>query len=374
MNNRERVKAILHYENYDCMPIVHFGFWQETMEKWCSEGHLPKSLVGKNVYDNEVESLIAEKLGFDFGWGGGCGFSVNSSLFPAFESKIVETTEDGYKKVLNHEGVVVLQKDGAESIPTEVDHLLKDRNSWEEYYLPKLKYVEKRLSTELVEEIKNKEDDGNPFGLFCGSLFGGIRNWLGVVGVSYLYMDDEELYKEIIDTVGELTFKTTKAALATGLKFDYAHFWEDICYKNGPLVIPDVFDKLVGPHYKKISKLLNDNGVDIISLDCDGLIDYLIPTWIKNGVNTMFPIEVGTWHASIEPWREQYGKGIRGVGGMDKKVFAHDYKAIDAEIERLKKLIDLGGYIPCPDHRIPPDAKWENVQYCCDKMKKVFGC
>jgi uroporphyrinogen decarboxylase len=47
-------------------------------------------------------------------------------------------------------------------------------------------------------------------------------------------------------------------------------------------------------------------------------------------------------------------------------------EAIDDEIERLKPLVELGGYIPCPDHRIAPDAKWENVQYYCDKMRNTF--
>ena len=43
------------------------------------------------------------------------------------------------------------------------------------------------------------------------------------------------------------------------------------------------------------------------------------------------------------------------------------------EIERLKPIVDMGGYIPCPDHRIPPDAKWENVQYYCERFRKTFG-
>jgi len=46
---------------------------------------------------------------------------------------------------------------------------------------------------------------------------------------------------------------------------------------------------------------------------------------------------------------------------------------VDAEIERLKPLVDLGGYIPCPDHRIPPDALWDNVRYYCDTFRKTFG-
>ena len=108
-----------------------------------------------------------------------------------------------------------------------------------------------------------------------------------------------------------------------------------------------------------------------LSLDCDGWIDHLIPIWLENGVNTMFPIEVGTWNASIAPWREKYGKKILGVGGMNKNVFSKDRQAVDEEIERLKKLIALGGYIPCPDHRIAPDAKYELVQYYCDKMQHL---
>ena len=81
---------------------------------------------------------------------------------------------------------------------------------------------------------------------------------------------------------------------------------------------------------------------------------------------------MGTWEASIAPWRAQYGKDLRGVGGMDKRVFSQDRAAVDAEIERLRPLVDLGGYIPCPDHRIAPDAKWENVQYYCDRIRVTF--
>ncbi|MCQ2446938.1 MAG: hypothetical protein MJ141_08660, partial [Clostridia bacterium] len=156
-----------------------------------------------------------------------------------------------------------------------------------------------------------------------------------------------------------------------GIQFDYAHVWEDICFKNGPLVIPAVFEELVGPHYKAVTDLVHAHGLDIVSLDCDGKIDSLVPIWYENGVNTMFPIEVGVWGAEIKPWREKYGKGLRGIGGMDKRVFAADYAAVDKEIERLRPLIELGGYLPCPDHRIAPDAKWENVQYYTDKMQNL---
>lgn len=374
MNNRQRLKAILHYENYDRMPVVHFGYWDETLEKWCEEGHLKKDEI-EGLYDgSEKDALIAKKLGFDFNYFttfmDRSGFT---SLFPAFEPKIVEEYPDGTYKLLNDEGAFVLQKKGVISIPSEVGHLLTDRKSWEEHYLPRLQYSEDRFDMNAITNAaSNAEKREEPLGLYCKSLFGQIRNWMGMEGISYLFADDEDLYDEIINTVGDLSYKVTEKILESGAHFDFAHYWEDICFKNGPLVSPGVFDEKLGPHYKRISGLLNSHGIDIVSLDCDGVIDALIPTWINNGVNTMFPIEVGTWNASIKPWKEKYGRQLRGVGGMDKRVFAYDYAAVDAEIERLKPLVDLGGYIPCPDHRIPPDAKWENVQYYCDRMRKAF--
>jgi len=210
-------------------------------------------------------------------------------------------------------------------------------------------------------------------GLFLGSLYGNIRNMLGVEELSYLAIDDEDLYVEIIDTIGNLCYKVAEKALSYGVEFEYAHFWEDICFKNGPLVNPSVFDECVGKHYRRLADLVNAHGIDIVSVDCDGCIDLLVPIWLKNGVNTMFPIEVGTWNASVRKWREQYGRELRGVGGMDKRVFAYDRAAVDAEIQRLKSLVELGGYIPCPDHRIAPDAKFELVQYYCDQFRKIIG-
>ena len=177
----------------------------------------------------------------------------------------------------------------------------------------------------------------------------------------------------MIDTFGNLAYTCVERVLASGARFDFAHFWEDICYRGGPLVNPKLFREKVAPHYRRITDLLRQHGITIVSVDCDGKIDKLVPIWLEHGVNTMFPIEVGIWNASIASWRQQYGKALLGVGGMNKTVFAHDRAAIDAEIERLKPLVELGGYIPCPDHRIAPDAKWENVRYYCDRMRAVFS-
>ncbi len=372
MTFRENVMAILHYEKYDHFPVVSFGYWNETLEKWAAEGHITQEEAdgyAKQGDNSPADNSVMKRLGFDFNWNSCLGTA--NQLFPAFEKQILEEKSDGSRIVRDEQGLIVLEKPGVVSIPAEIGTSLMDRKSWEELYLPKLQWDEKRVDTDYFKTLSSLEGREIPIGLHCGSLIGYMRNLLGVEQLSYLYADDEELYVEIIDTIAGLAYRCVEKVLETGAKFDYAHFWEDICFKNGPLVSPYVFEDYVAPHYKKITDLLKKNGIDIVSVDCDGWIDRLVPIWLNNGVNTMFPIEVGTWNASIAPWREQYGKELRGVGGMNKTVFARDYQAIDEEIERLKPLIELGGYIPCPDHRIAPDAKFENVQYYCDKMQNL---
>ncbi|HIQ05339.1 MAG TPA: hypothetical protein EYH31_06540 [Anaerolineae bacterium] len=384
MNHRERIFAVLNYEYYDRLPIVHFGFWRETLHKWAAEGHLTTAEAQAWEDGNHVDRSISERLGFDYNWN--TTFGCYLGLFPSIEPKVIEEFPDGSRHVLNEDGAIVLEKPGVVSIPMEIDHLLKGRKEWEEIFQPRLQFNQERLNSALVHvgnetlrfdqggcEVLQASQRDFPLGLWCGSLFGVIRNWLGLVGLSYLTVDDEALLDEMIETVGSLCYQGVQAVLQTGIRFDFGHFWEDICFKSGPLVNPRLFAAKVGPHYRRITSLLNEHGIHIVSVDCDGKIDALVPIWLENGVNTMFPIEVGTWNASIKPWREQYGRELRGVGGMNKTVFARDYTAIDAEVERLRPLVDLGGYIPCPDHRIAADAKWENVQYYCDRMRQVFG-
>ncbi len=376
MNNRERLRGILHYEPCDRMPVVHFGYWRETLQKWVAEGHLTEDKVRDAPDGSEKERAFSSRLGFDFNYHSVVQDRSDAlgMLFPPFERETVEELPDGALKVQNKYGVVELVKPGVRSIPTEFDHLLKDRASWEEHFLPRLQYSEERIDADRLGELAEREPEREePLGLHCGSLYGQLRDMMGLEAITYLSVDDEPLLDEMIETVGELCYGLTERFLASGIQFEFAHFWEDICFKSGPLVAPGLYAEKVGPHYRRITNLVNRHGIDICSLDCDGKIDVLVPTWLENGVNTMFPIEVGTWGASIRPWREQYGRELRGVGGTDKRIFAKDRAAVDKEIERLKPLVELGGYIPCVDHRIPPTAEWDTVSYYCERMRESFG-
>lgn len=368
MTNRERAMNILHYKSVDRLPAVHFGYWHELLWEWAEQGHISEELARGYGDGNDADREIDKIIGWDFNWQR--MVSGNIGLNPSFPHKVLEVLPDGFKRVQNGYGLIERVRDGASSIPAEDDYQLKDREAFESLYRDKMQFSPDRIPYEFFRNFNNETRDC-PVGLHLGSVLGDIRNMLSVVGMSYLMCDDEELFAEIIDTYAQMQYQCAKEVLETGAHFDFAHYWEDICFKNGPLINPELFDELCAKHYKKRNDLCREYGIDIISLDCDGVVEKLLPTWFENGVNTMFPIEVGTWGDQFEPARKKFGKGMLGVGGMNKIALREDKAAVDMEIERMKRLTELGGFIPCPDHRLMPGTKFELVQYYAEEIKKI---
>ena len=371
MTNRERAMNILHFKEVDRLPAVHFGYWEELVNEWAEQGHFSRDLLPGAGWDSsEQQQELDRMIGWDFNWQH--IFGASHGLFPGFERKELETLADGSIRVLNWEGIIERVKPGVDSIPAEDDYLLKDRKAFDELYLPKLQFSPERIDLEFFRNFNENRRWDVPVGLNLGSVLGQIRNMCSVAGMSYLiYDDDETLFADIVDTYAELQYKCAEAVLETGAKFDFAHFWEDICFKNGPLISPALFEELCGKHYKKRTELCKKYGIDIVSLDCDGVVGQLLPTWVNNGVNTMFPIEVGVWGDQFEPARKKYGNQLMGIGGMNKLALREDKAAVDKEIERMKRLVSMGGFIPCPDHRLMPGTKFELCQYYAEQIKMI---
>ena len=69
MTFRDNASAILHYQPFEKLPVVSFGYWSETVQKWAEEGHITREEAdGYCRYgDNgEGDRAIMKKLGFDF--------------------------------------------------------------------------------------------------------------------------------------------------------------------------------------------------------------------------------------------------------------------------------------------------------------------
>ena len=370
MTNRERALNLLHYKPVDRMPAVHFGYWHELLIEWAEQGKIPMELARSYGDSNAADRELDRILGWDFNWQHIVG--AHMGLKPGFEYKVLEVLPDGTQRVQNGSGLIEKVKPGVTSIPSEDDYLCKDRDAFETLYRPKMQFDPDRVPVDYFKTFNETRDYDSPIGLSLGSVLGEIRSMVSVMGMSYLiYDEDEDLFADLVDAYAEMQYQCVKTILETGAKFDFAHFWEDICFNSGPLLSPEIFRELCAKHYKKRTDLCHQYGIDIISLDCDGVTEQLLPVWFENGVNTMFPIEVGTWGDQFEPARKKFGPGMLGVGAMDKTVLREDKAAVDRELEKMRRLASLGGFIPCPDHRLMPGTKFELVQYYAEEIKKI---
>ena len=366
MNDRQRFHATMHYQPRDRCPILDFGFWDETYDAWYEQG-LPPDIHKENIHDY---------FGMDFDLEGPLqSTGVSVGLMPAFERMVLQDLGDR-EIVQQEDGVQVLRSKTEAAIPQPTQHLLIDRESWQKYYKPRLDPGNStRFPADWDEQVKIWADPGRDYPIFLpgGSLYGWLRNWMGMENLSLVLYDDPAWFEEMVATLADCTISVLGRILNTGGRFEACAMWEDMCYSAGPLLSPRHFKKYLVPHYRRIADLLHKHDHDVIWLDSDGNIDKLLPLWLDAGVNCLFPIEVGTWGADPIKYRQHFGRDLLMMGGISKHILAGTKAGIEAEVYRLLPLVEDGGFIPYCDHRVPPDVLLENYLFYLTTARRILG-
>ena len=354
MTTRELWQRIMHYGEFDRMPVMHWGAWEETRERWAKEG-MPLD-CDERQFLNAVPH-----------W---AGMEVNVNLFPRFEEEVIEETEE-YRIFRDDVGVIKKDWKHRSCIPQHTDWTLKEAKDWDEYK-KRLQPDPARIPDNLDAQIVAMEASGSAIVVASGSMMGWIRNWMGVENMCYLMYDARDVYADMVNTLADLACWGLDQVLPRMKSTpDMGHCWEDICGKSGPLVSPDIFDECVAPGYRKIRSKLEEYGIGLFSIDSDGDVSELVGHWLDAGVNVQFPIEPGTWNADPMEYRKKYGKELRIMGALDKLALEKGPAAIDAEIESRIPLMKDGGYLPMPDHLITPGTSLENYRYYLERMREL---
>lgn len=174
----------------------------------------------------------------------------------------------------------------------------------------------------------------------------------------------------MIEYLEYFIIETIKKAVEE-IKFDFAHFWEDMACNAGPLVSPKIFKEFMMPHYKNVTEFLRKHGIDIITVDSDGNIEKLIPLWLESGVNGFLPLEVAAGMDAVA-LRKEYGKDVILIGNIDKGALARGKEPIRQEVmSKVPYLLSQGGYFPVIDHGVPPDVSFENYTYYLRLLREI---
>jgi uroporphyrinogen decarboxylase len=357
MTARERFNNTMEYKPVD-RPIFGFwvGAWSETIERWVKEGYDPKKPL-----------IEADPRAWEGGW-----FFPN----PPFERKVIEENNETILYI-NHEGILMRERkdNPSSSMPQFVKFPVESRDEFRKFWKDRMKPdLEARIGRDYKERLASFRSRDYPLLVIAdrwGGFFGPLRNLTGVEKLCMLFYDDPALLEEMLDAFADFIIGMMDKVLQY-TDIDMFGFWEDMAYKTGPLVGPELVRKYMLPRYKKVVDFLKSKGVKWICLDSDGDISKLVPIWLDAGINFIYPFE-SQCGMDVIKFRKEYGKELRMMGGFDKRAVAWGKEAIIKEFDRLEPLVEEGGYILAPDHTFPPDVPYKNYCFFVEEwQKRVF--
>ncbi len=386
MNARERFLAVMKFEPLDRTLLWEFGYWAATLQRWYNEGlpwkhGIPEELRSADDVPGEAlpwpwlaadpvprDQDVHEHFCLDPGL-----YSIPASYnaYPRFEW--MELEDEGDTLVVQDEnGVVKRVRKDKSSVPQFLSWPIKDRSDFERIKAERFQpHLEERLPENWSQIVKELRDRDYPVGMGGGhlGLYSASRDLFGEENLLVMYYDDPQLIRDLLDHLIDLWIAIFERILKD-VKVDCALILEDMAYKNGPMISPQMVREFMVPAYKKVTSFLRDNGVDIILLDTDGDCWKLIPLFLEAGITGLYPFEVQAGMDVVEV-RKAFPR-LQIMGGIDKRVLALDRGVVEEELSyKLPFMLERGGYIPCADHLIPPDAKWENFSYYRRRIEEL---
>lgn len=363
MTKREKFRAVFNQEKTDSFCQLEHGFWDETFLRWQHE-NLPSDVIMPDLFLPSPGDLFSHFNILK------CGYiRPYIYMYPQLPHRVLEETDD-YIISVNGNGVTNKEAKSSISLPQQLDFSIKNGADYAKYRdrltNPNLDARIDKYAKTAMEGYGKKQDDAAVC-IHMDGFFAYPRELMGVERTLYAFYDEPEFMHELINDRAELYIQLYEPILQT-TELDFAFIWEDMCFKNGPLVSPDIFEEFMLPAYRKVISFLHDFNVKNVVVDSDGDVTKLIPLWLKSGVTGLLPFEVQSG-MDVVALGEMFPELVI-IGGINKYMLFEDKAQIDAELNRvLPAMAERGKYIPTLDHWVPPEISYENFCYYVEKVR-----
>ena len=237
------------------------GAWPSTLKRWHDEG-LPREVGGTVSFAEYFEMDPVNRIDINSGY-------THTPYEPVFEKRIIE---EAGGTVLFEDTDGILKREKRSERDTSMPQFIRFPVAcWEDW-----EKVRRRLAPEGakarigdVAALAEKEDERILSILPLCGVYGQPRNLLGEEGLAFVIYDDPNLLIEMIanwlELYTELLSELTKTA-----RVDCLLIWEDMCYRNGPLISPEHFRKFMLPAYKQLIGAARSFGIEAVIVDSDG--------------------------------------------------------------------------------------------------------
>lgn len=315
MNHVERFRAVMQFQPFDRLPRWEWAmWWDQTIARWHREG-LPADLT--DVFE------IHDYFGLDpykqF-W-----FSTTACTIAAEQHHV--------------EGVVANMDDYRTQRPN---------------FFP-----DHRRSIESIQPWIERQDRGDAVvWITLEGFFWFPRTLMGFTRLMLAFYDQPDLLHAMNRDLLEFNLRILEQIEKIGRPV-FMTLAEDMSYNNGPMISRALMDEFMTPYYQPLLERVKAMNMQSI-VDTDGDVTLLAPWLLDNGVDGVLPLER---QAGVDAMTlgEQF-PGLLMIGHFDKMVMTGGESAMRREFERLRPLMNRGGFIPSVDHQTPPSVTFEQYR------------
>lgn len=204
-----------------------------------------------------------------------------------------------------------------------------------------------------------------PPGMKIIGQYGDIFTWawtlMGFETFSLALIDNPQLVKRVLNVLGELIVGMF-ATMADFSEVGALWYTDDLAFKTGLLVSPQVFRDHLFPWMKKIARLCRRREIPFI-YHSDGKLDQVMDDLLDCGIDALHPIEPQAM--DIRELKRTYGQQLCLIGNLDLEYTLTRGTPKDVAAQTRALIRDVGpggGYCVSSSNSIPSYVPFANFQ------------
>jgi uroporphyrinogen decarboxylase len=204
-----------------------------------------------------------------------------------------------------------------------------------------------------------------PPGMSIIGQYGDIFTWawtlMGFEAFSFALADDPALVEQIMDRLGRLIYGMF-SAMAELPRVGALWYTDDLAFKTGLLVSPEVYRQHLFPWMKKIGRICAARNIPFM-YHSDGKLDAVMEDLLDCGIDALHPIEPQAM--DIREMKRTYGQRLCLIGNVDLEFTLTRGSPEDVVRETRALLRDVGpggGYCLSSSNSIPSYVPFDNYQ------------
>jgi len=244
-------------------------------------------------------------------------------------------------------------------------HIINNRSIKSREDIDKIVVPTQEDVNEKVQYIKEYKEATRGTGIGVTLLTGAFfqLNYEFIVGLTDFMVkiiEDLEFVEQLLDMATNYYAELVEAACEAGI--DFLFFADDVAFKSGLFVRPEIFKSLWRPRAEKIIAPALERGIPVM-FHSDGKIDSIMPMIIDMGISCINPMD--PYCIDYRDYKKRFGDKITLSGNIDIEFPLVRGTPEDVRkdvIEHLKVLKPGGRYIFGSSHSIVNYIPFENYE------------